>query len=131
VDNITFFLVEKLLRPGGWLLFDDLYWTYANDVGYTEMAKAMPKEQRTVPQIERVFSLLVCQHPSFENMSIRGTWGWAQKKQGVSAEKQTLRNVVGEVYAQQGILSDVAIILNKFRLRHVIERAKRRNIRSL
>src|SRR4051794_19988960 len=29
VDGLAVVLVEKLLRPGGWLLMDDLDWTYA------------------------------------------------------------------------------------------------------
>src|SRR6478735_9061094 len=28
VDGFAFFLVDKLLRPGGWIIFDDLDWTY-------------------------------------------------------------------------------------------------------
>ncbi len=33
VDGLAVVLVEKLLRPGGWLLMDDLDWTYAQDPG--------------------------------------------------------------------------------------------------
>ena len=31
VDGLAVVLIEKLLRPGGWLLMDDLDWTYAQD----------------------------------------------------------------------------------------------------
>ena len=31
IDGLAVVLVEKLLRPGGWLLMDDLDWTYADD----------------------------------------------------------------------------------------------------
>ena len=31
IDGLAVVLVEKLLRPGGWLLMDDLGWTYADD----------------------------------------------------------------------------------------------------
>src|ERR1019366_10029773 len=31
-DGLAFFLVEKLLMPGGWVLFDDLDWTFAGSV---------------------------------------------------------------------------------------------------
>ena len=33
VDGLAVVLIEKLLRPGGWLLMDDLDWTYAQDPG--------------------------------------------------------------------------------------------------
>ena len=33
IDGLAVVLVEKLLRPGGWLLMDDLEWTYAQDPG--------------------------------------------------------------------------------------------------
>ena len=33
IDGLAVVLVEKLLRPGGWLLLDDLDWTYAQDPG--------------------------------------------------------------------------------------------------
>ena len=29
IDGLAVVLIEKLLRPGGWLLMDDLHWTYA------------------------------------------------------------------------------------------------------
>ena len=29
IDGLAVVLIEKLLRPGGWLLMDDLPWTYA------------------------------------------------------------------------------------------------------
>ena len=31
IDGLAVVLVEKLLRPGGWLLLDDLDWTYSDD----------------------------------------------------------------------------------------------------
>ena len=33
IDGLAVILIEKLLRPGGWLLMDDLEWTYAQDPG--------------------------------------------------------------------------------------------------
>ena len=33
IDGLAVVLIEKLLRPGGWLLMDDLPWTYAQDPG--------------------------------------------------------------------------------------------------
>jgi predicted O-methyltransferase YrrM len=129
VDGLAFFLVDKLLKPGGWILFDDVYWTYQDDIGHTELAKTIPEEQRGVAQVERVFSLLVCQHPGFENVMIREKWGWAQKCADRGPENYG--NVVQDVYAKQGVLFDLMAIFNKMRSWRVIKRAKGCNRSSL
>jgi len=76
-----FFLVEKLLKRGGWLLFDDLGWTYDNSPSLKdkEYVKKMPEDYKTTPQVGKVFSLLVRQHPGFKNIKQEEKWGWAQK----------------------------------------------------
>jgi predicted O-methyltransferase YrrM len=131
VDGFAFFLVEKLLRPGGWLLFDDVYWTFGEDAKrYADVVELIPVGQRLVSQVERVFSLLVCQHPNFENASIQDRWGWVQKKRDVT-DGLPSRNVVKEVYTQQSILHDLISMFNKLRFRGKIDRARRRNLRSL
>ena len=33
IDGLAVVLAERLLRPGGWLLMDDLHWTYGDDPG--------------------------------------------------------------------------------------------------
>lgn len=97
-DGFAFFLAERLLRPGGWVLFDDLQWTYASSPTLRDQpwVKAMPEEQRTTPQVQKVFDLLVRTHPSFEDAEVRGNWGWARKKGGAPRP-----GLVGDVYAQR------------------------------
>ena len=88
VTGFGFFLVEKLLRPGGWLLFDDLGWTMAGSRSphVRRQAERFSEEEATTAQVEKVFSLLVETHPEFGNCRIdrgrwidRYQWGWAQK----------------------------------------------------
>lgn len=47
VDGLSFFLVEKLLLPGGWILFDDLDWTFASShaLKNTDRVKIMPDDE--------------------------------------------------------------------------------------
>lgn len=86
VDGCAIFLIEKLLRPGGWLLMDDLGWSYgaagkavADGVRVAEMS---PRE-RAEPHLQAVFDLLVTQHPSFTELRVQdGKWGWARKAPG-------------------------------------------------
>ena len=82
VTGFAFFLVEKLLRPRGWLLFDDLTWTMARSKNpkVQEQAARLSEEEATTAQVEKVFTLLVETHSAFGNCSIyRDDWGWAQK----------------------------------------------------
>ncbi len=84
-DGFAFFLVEKLLRPGGWLLFDDLDWTYEHMLrpeANPDWLARMPLEEMTTPQIRKVWELLVKPHPSFGNFREDGWWGFAQKVRG-------------------------------------------------
>ena len=111
-DGLAFFLVEKLLMPGGWVLFDDLDWTFAGSVGLgdTDFVKAMPLDFKTTPHIERVFSLLAVTHPCLENFRREGSWGWAQKKSSDSSQSvETLDNV----YLDQSITGDAFRMLRK------------------
>jgi predicted O-methyltransferase YrrM len=83
VSGFGFFLVEKLLRPGGWLLFDDLDWTYERMIGpegKPAFMRRMPEEEISTRQVRKVWELLVKQHSSFHNTREEGPWGFAQKK---------------------------------------------------
>jgi predicted O-methyltransferase YrrM len=81
VDGLAFFLIDRLLKPGGWILFDDLGWTYAGSrtLGETDMVRAMPDDEREIPQVGKVFELLVRSHPSYGEFRDDGWWGWARK----------------------------------------------------
>lgn len=88
-DGFAFFLVEKLLRSGGWILFDDLDHSFLKtytERGLMPSTGQLPKgiglserEFRT-EQIRKVWELLVKQHPSFHNFRENERWGFAQKK---------------------------------------------------
>jgi predicted O-methyltransferase YrrM len=88
VTGFAFFLVDKLLRPGGWLVFDDLPWTYGRSPSLKDKPTtlAMPKDYRTTPQVQKVFELLVQDHPSYDNCRVEGSWGFAQKRPKESGE---------------------------------------------
>jgi len=80
-DGFAFFLVEKLLRPGGWIVFDDLNWTYAGSPSLreTELVRSMTDEYKNTPQVRMVWESLVLQHPQFGNFIEDEFWGWSQK----------------------------------------------------
>jgi predicted O-methyltransferase YrrM len=87
IDGLAVILAEKLLRPGGWLLMDDLDWTYADDPGREATDGVVHRElsepERTQPHLRAVFDLIVAQHPSFTELRVQDEWwGWARKAPG-------------------------------------------------
>jgi len=117
VDGLAFFLVEKLLKPGGWILFDDLYWTFAKSptLKNTKWVQNMPKDQKTIPQIEKVFTLLVNQHRNFENIKIFKEWGWAQKKTTIDKPVSRSKKIIKKMYIRQLFKSNITIVLKKIK----------------
>ena len=81
-DGFAFFLVDKLLRPGGWLVLDDIGWSFASSPALmaTERVQNMPAEQRDAQQVRKIWDLLVKTHPSYEDFKIVDDWGLARKR---------------------------------------------------
>jgi predicted O-methyltransferase YrrM len=91
LDTAAVVFIEQLLRPGGWLLMDDLDWTAEQHpemvpvVVYpaTETSYRFSEAERTTAHLRAVFDLVVKQHPSFTTFIEQdGQWGWAQKLPG-------------------------------------------------
>jgi predicted O-methyltransferase YrrM len=80
-DGLAFFLVDKLLRPGGWILFDDVHWSFGSSPALrdTDKVRAMPDDERNTPQIMKVLSLLAMQHPAYRTFHVHGNWAWVGK----------------------------------------------------
>jgi predicted O-methyltransferase YrrM len=80
--GFCFFLVDLMLKPGGWIILDDLDWTMA---GFEKSRPNAPKssklsaEEKEMRQVRKVWDLLV-RGSGYINMSepIPG-WGLAQK----------------------------------------------------
>jgi predicted O-methyltransferase YrrM len=114
-DGLAFFLAEKLLKPGGWMLFDDLDWSFSTSqtLRNTPMVLQMPEDERTARQVERVFSLLVRQHPNFDEVRVGDAWGWAHKRTKADATlRQSYGRVVDYAYST-GIRADAVALLSK------------------
>ncbi|MFQ5625764.1 MAG: O-methyltransferase, partial [Methyloligellaceae bacterium] len=93
IDGFAFFLVDKLLHAGGWLLFDDLKWSYGKVKGRKSSdgvtLRSLSEEEIREPHVELIFRSLVMQHPEYSNFRIQDDWwGWAQKN---GEENRTLK----------------------------------------
>jgi predicted O-methyltransferase YrrM len=86
IDGLAVVLIEKLLRPNGWLLMDDLEWTYEHNPWIAPHDDGRPlgpmsDSERTEPHLLAVFELLVKQNPAFTRFVREDAWyGWAQKQ---------------------------------------------------
>jgi predicted O-methyltransferase YrrM len=85
VDGLAVVLIEKLLRPGGWLLMDDLEWTYRDNPWIVPSGDGHPlgplsEAELTEAPLSLVFDLLVVGNPAFTRLIREDAWyGWAQK----------------------------------------------------
>ncbi len=80
-DGFAFYLVANMLKPGGWILFDDLNWSYATSPSLknTDRIRSMSSEYRIDCQVRAIWENLVLQDQRFGNFIEDGNWGWAQK----------------------------------------------------
>jgi predicted O-methyltransferase YrrM len=87
VDGLAFFLVDRLLKPGGWIVFDDLDWTFAGSSTLADRddIRRMPDDERTQPQVRKIYELLVKPHPSYSNFRVEDGWALAQKLHDASS----------------------------------------------
>ena len=88
-DGFAFCLAEKMLRSGGWILFDDIDHSFQKSYagrGLIEPGGGVPKGagltqlEFSTQQIRKVWDLLVREHPGFHNFTEEGRWGFAQKR---------------------------------------------------
>jgi predicted O-methyltransferase YrrM len=99
IDGLAFFLVDKLLKDEGWILFDDYSFTYEKYLKRREVLdgitiRALGPDERAEAHVEQIYRLLVCQHPAYSNFMVQSRcWAWAQKKAGGSREIVTDRDI--------------------------------------
>lgn len=80
-DGYAFFLADKLLLPGGWMIFDDYLWcedgvpkefisTKNRKNRYDRFTKEYNDEYNSTPQIKKIIDLLVRPHPNYDIKTI-------------------------------------------------------------
>lgn len=95
-DGLAVVLAERLLRPDGWLLLDDLGWTYGKpgraSQHYDIQLSQLSAQEREEPHLRAIFDLLIRTNPSFDRFRIQDDWwGWAHKS---AVESRRLRGGV-------------------------------------
>jgi predicted O-methyltransferase YrrM len=105
VDGFAFFLIDRLLVPGGWIIFDDLDWTYASSptLKETEGVKSMPPEERETAQVRNIYELLVKPHPSYDEFIVKEGWAYARKSPSASGVAKVQEAKKEIIYTQKKI----------------------------
>jgi predicted O-methyltransferase YrrM len=79
-----FVLVDMLLRPGGWIVFDDLKWTMEaamrNGAKVPRHWRACSEDERAAPGVKLVFDLLVPHLGYTDTRTINGGWWGIARK---------------------------------------------------
>jgi predicted O-methyltransferase YrrM len=85
VTGFGFLLVDRMLKPGGWVLFDDLDFTLDRYLRQPELAPRFHRhapDEMTMRQVRKVFEVLV-RDLGYRNLSEpRRDWGLARKPCG-------------------------------------------------
>jgi predicted O-methyltransferase YrrM len=91
VDALAFGLVDRLLRPGGWILFDDLDWKLDDRWG------RHPDHQHGLAHVAEIWELLVVTNPAYDVLRVDGQWGWARKAESATPPSRLVvkRDLVG------------------------------------
>ena len=111
-DGLAFFLADKLLKPGGWMLFDDMGWTIAGSAQASRepWTQAISAGMRSTMQVTKIFDLLVATHPAYDHLVKAGDWGWAQKK---TADGTPPDNVAKALYTPPGLRDEALAVARK------------------
>jgi predicted O-methyltransferase YrrM len=93
VDALAFLLADRLLKPGGHILLDDLDWKL------DERWPDIPDHQRELAQVREVWDLLALTSSEYDEFKTDGGWGWLRKSASGPVEVRTVvkRDLVGDV----------------------------------
>ena len=84
IDVCAFFLVDKLLKPGWIILFDDIDWCFGESKNMhdieTNWVNSMSDEEQTIPHVWKIIELVVNQHPNYTSIDTLDGWALAIKK---------------------------------------------------
>jgi predicted O-methyltransferase YrrM len=93
VDGLAFALVDRLLAPDGWILFDDLDWDA------TAPGTHVPEDTRELAHVTEIWELLVATDPRYDELRSDGEWGYAHKSSSPAPPVRTVvkRDLLGHL----------------------------------
>ena len=118
IDTCAFYLVDKLLKPNGLLLFDDLNWTYAKSPSLknSDLVKNMTDEEKNTPHIKKLIELVVLPHPNYHKATNHDAWFLISKK-GINNIQKGKSINLKDHFPEKSLLADIKNILIKIKNR--------------
>lgn len=68
-DGLAVCLLKELIKDGGFLVLDDVFWNYSNDLDRDYIKEYLPKNQIEDMQILRVQEIFLSNDPNWEKLS--------------------------------------------------------------
>jgi predicted O-methyltransferase YrrM len=95
-DALAFFLLDRLLKPGGLIVFDDYSWAYSKTEYMKDVRdQYMTEEMIEAPQIKIFVDSLVKTHPDYEEV-IKNVVYLKQARAGASDLQRRLQELEAE-----------------------------------
>lgn len=85
IDGCAFFLADKVLKPGGFFVFDDYGWTFGaanarRESTFGLVHATLSERELALSHTVEIFELLVRQHPGYEDLETWPKHLWAKAR---------------------------------------------------
>ncbi len=101
-DGLALLLLERLVKPGGWIHLDDLAWLPTARTDF-------PEAQRQFSHVRDIWELLVVPNDAFDQMRTDGVTAWARRAPSDQAGER--------VVYQQDLSGSVRLAVDRARAR--------------
>nr|WP_290228020.1 class I SAM-dependent methyltransferase [Trichocoleus desertorum] len=114
-DALAFSLVAKLLKPGGWIVFDDINFMLRSMPDWETHFGQLTDRELDTCQVGMVYDLVVKQHPDFCDFRVThgGRLGWARKKVDRNQVYLQLQQTQAELQQSQDKIAAMQIQLQQ------------------
>jgi len=120
IDGCAFFLVDKVLKENGWIIFDDYQWTYAEMDKWPRATdgithRHLSEPELKTPHIKEIFELLVKQHPNYGDLYVHPHDDWAIARKCASNRKTyTIQYKETHADVVASFLAGILIVVKRF-----------------
>ena len=93
-DALAFALVDRILAPDGWILFDDLDWNPSD-----RATANVPDDTREFAHVREIWDLLVATDPYYDELRTDHEWGYAHKSSSPTPKVRTVvqHDLLGQI----------------------------------